>query len=162
MMGGQTVRARRALLPTGHARDLIDGYRVSCIDQGTPMLLVDCRGRNPDLNALLQVRRQVGYLMGLGDVRTLNSPRLVMVLGLEEAGSAAPLCRLAGIADRPDPVMEGVGGEEAGAVGDSANVRESIIGIWIARNAPAAECLRIRSVPDDLEYRVSLAGPRSG
>lgn len=156
---------RKALLPTGQARDLIDGYRVSCIDQGTPLLMVDCRSADAaqlDLVALVKLRRQVGYLMGLGDVRTAGRPTLAVVLSLGPADADTPACRVAGVADRQKPALVAVDADIAGAIARSAALKESIVGIWVARNTPAATAIQVHSVPDSTDYVFPLSMPGSG
>lgn len=86
-----------ALLPTGNARDLVDGLWVTCIDGGVPLVLL-CASTlatqgltvspsyprqivcGQDLvDRLDRIRLQAGYLMNLGDVSAREVPRLVVV-----------------------------------------------------------------------------------
>ncbi|MBB4788270.1 4-oxalomesaconate tautomerase [Streptomyces rapamycinicus] len=81
------------LLPTGHARDLIDGTPVTCVDNGMPTVLIaasalDVTGyedpeeleANAALGARLQeIRRAAGRLMGLGDVSATTVPKLSLL-----------------------------------------------------------------------------------
>ncbi|WP_262701079.1 MULTISPECIES: 4-oxalomesaconate tautomerase [Streptomyces] len=81
------------LLPTGHARDLIDGTPVTCVDNGMPTVLIaasalDVTGyedpeeleANAALGARLQeIRREAGRLMGLGDVSATTVPKLSLL-----------------------------------------------------------------------------------
>ena len=82
-----------SLLPTGHTSDLIEGIRVTCIDNGMPMVLIPAEsvGRtgyegvaqlnaDTDLKARLEVLRQAaGPLMGLGDVSEAVIPKLSLI-----------------------------------------------------------------------------------
>ncbi|MFD8336174.1 4-oxalomesaconate tautomerase [Streptomyces solisilvae] len=81
------------LLPTGHARDLIDGTPVTCVDNGMPTVLIAASALNvtgyedpgeleadASLGARLQeIRRAAGRLMGLGDVSATTVPKLSLL-----------------------------------------------------------------------------------
>lgn len=89
------------LLPTGRAVDVIEGVAVSCVDAAVPMAIVDASvfgltGResaeeinaNPELLAHVErVRCAAGRAMGLGDVATLEMPKLVTVSSPRFGGS---------------------------------------------------------------------------
>jgi 4-oxalomesaconate tautomerase len=100
-----------ALLPTGNARDEVDvrgagALRVTCIDNGMPMVLMRAAdlGRTgyesvADLNAdaelkmrLEALRLHCGKLMGLGDVKTKNHPKMCLVAAPTRGGSIATRC----------------------------------------------------------------------
>ena len=82
-----------ALLPTGSARDVIDGVEVTCIDNGMPVVLINaqelgCSGyESPaqlDVNASLKqrlesIRLQAGGRMNLGDVSQRNVPKMCLI-----------------------------------------------------------------------------------
>lgn len=82
-----------ALLPTGSARDVIDGVEVTCIDNGMPVVLINaqelgCSGyESPaqlDVNASLKqrlesIRLQAGRRMNLGDVSQRNVPKMCLI-----------------------------------------------------------------------------------
>ena len=82
-----------ALLPTGHARDVVDGIDVTCIDNGMPVVLLraadlGCSGYEPpaelEANAALKakieaVRLACGPLMRLGDVSAKNVPKMCLI-----------------------------------------------------------------------------------
>jgi 4-oxalomesaconate tautomerase len=82
-----------ALLPTGNARDEIDGIAVTCIDNGMPVVLLRARdlGRtgvesldrlnaDTELKARLEsIRLQAGPLMNLGDVAKQTVPKMTLV-----------------------------------------------------------------------------------
>lgn len=82
-----------ALLPTGNARDTIQGIEVSCIDNGMPVVLMlaedlGCTGKesptelegNEQLTRQLEsMRLEVGELMGLGDVSDMTVPKMCLV-----------------------------------------------------------------------------------
>lgn len=81
------------LLPTGSARDVIDGVEVTCIDNGMPVVLINaqelgCSGyESPaqlDVNASLKqrlesIRLQAGGRMNLGDVSQRNVPKMCLI-----------------------------------------------------------------------------------
>jgi 4-oxalomesaconate tautomerase len=82
-----------ALLPTGNTSDVIEGVRVTCIDNGMPVVLipaisVDRTGyesvaelnADADLKARLEIlRKAAGQLMRLGDVSEAVIPKLSLV-----------------------------------------------------------------------------------
>ena len=82
-----------ALLPTGHAADVIDGVRVTCIDNGMPVVCVRAADLGVDghedpleLEANADLVRRVeslrlaaGRLMNLGDVTTSTIPKVSLL-----------------------------------------------------------------------------------
>ncbi|MGI4799154.1 MAG: 4-oxalomesaconate tautomerase [Janthinobacterium lividum] len=82
-----------ALLPTGRARDIVDGIAVTCIDNGMPVVLLravdlGCSGyESPaelEANSMLKakvetVRLACGPLMRLGDVSAKNVPKMCLI-----------------------------------------------------------------------------------
>lgn len=81
------------MLPTGNACDVIDGVRVTCIDNGMPVVMLraedfgligtetpDELNQNEDLKARLEsIRLQVGPMMNLGDVSARAVPKMCLV-----------------------------------------------------------------------------------
>ncbi|EJN24427.1 MULTISPECIES: 4-oxalomesaconate tautomerase [Pseudomonas] len=90
-----------ALLPTGNARDLIDGIEVTCVDNGMPVVLIraqelGCSGyESPaqlDADASLKqrlesIRLQAGPRMNLGDVRLRNVPKMCLIAPPQVGGA---------------------------------------------------------------------------
>ncbi|RON96615.1 4-oxalomesaconate tautomerase [Pseudomonas fluorescens] len=90
-----------ALLPTGNARDVIDGVEVTCIDNGMPVVLInaqelDCSGyESPaqlDVNASLKqrlesIRLQAGRRMNLDDVSQRNVPKMCLIAPPQVGGA---------------------------------------------------------------------------
>ncbi|MBA4351950.1 MAG: 4-oxalomesaconate tautomerase [Rhodobacter sp.] len=82
-----------SLLPTGRARDVIDGVDCTLIDNGMPVVILRATdfgltGRETcdQIEAMDQVkvrieciRRQAGALMGLGDVSEASVPKMTLV-----------------------------------------------------------------------------------
>ncbi len=82
-----------ALLPTGNVVDEFDGVRVTCVDNGMPVVAMraDAMGisgteapevldRNDGLKkALESIRLKVGPAMGLGDVASKSVPKMCLV-----------------------------------------------------------------------------------
>jgi 4-oxalomesaconate tautomerase len=82
-----------ALLPTGEARERIDGVEVTCIDNGMPVVLMRAAdlgatgSETPaelDADAALKariesIRLQAGQRMGLGDVSAKVVPKMTLV-----------------------------------------------------------------------------------
>ena len=92
-----------ALLPTGHTSDVVEGIRVTCIDNGMPVVIIPAAsvGRtgyesvaqlnaDTDLKARLEVlRRAAGPLMGLGDVSEAVIPKLCLIAPPKNGGSVS-------------------------------------------------------------------------
>ncbi len=92
-----------ALLPTGSARDTVDGLEVTCIDNGMPVIIVRAAdlgvsgGERPaDLEANEAVRARVerlrlalGPRMNLGDVARKTVPKVCLVSAPRRGGSIA-------------------------------------------------------------------------
>lgn len=90
-----------AMLPTGNARDVIDGVEVTCIDNGMPVVLINaqelgCSGyESPaqlDVNASLKqrlesIRLEAGQRMNLGDVSQRNVPKMCLIAPPQVGGA---------------------------------------------------------------------------
>jgi len=90
-----------ALLPTGHADDVIDGIEVTCIDNGMPVVVMRARDvgvtgyescaeleANTALRARVEsIRLQAGPMMGLGDVTEATVPKMTLVAPPRDGGS---------------------------------------------------------------------------
>jgi 4-oxalomesaconate tautomerase len=89
------------LLPTGHARDVIDGINVTCIDNGMPLVLLEAIGvgrtgletvdqLNADVELKVRLERlriACGHAMGLGDVTAKNYPKMTLIAPPRDGGS---------------------------------------------------------------------------
>jgi 4-oxalomesaconate tautomerase len=92
-----------ALLPTGHAQDIIGGIPVTCIDNGMPVVVLEarhvgCTGyESPEaLNADARVKARIeairlaaGPLMNLGDVATRVVPKMTLIAPPRDGGTVA-------------------------------------------------------------------------
>lgn len=90
-----------SLLPTGNVTDTIDGVRVSCVDNGMPVVVLaaaelgvtgyeepDELETNFDLGERLEgIRLRAGKLMGLGDVTEAAVPKLTLVAPPRSGGT---------------------------------------------------------------------------
>ncbi len=90
-----------ALLPTGHAQDLIDGIPVTCIDNGMPVVVIEAAslGRtgyespeqlnaDTELKARLEVIRAIaGERMNLGDCSGRVVPKMTLIAPAREGGA---------------------------------------------------------------------------
>jgi 4-oxalomesaconate tautomerase len=95
-----------SMLPTGNVVDTIDGVRVTCIDNGMPMVLFDAKdvGRTghetvDQLNAdaelkarLERLRFAAGHAMGLGDVTKKNYPKMCLLTPPTNGGTIGTRC----------------------------------------------------------------------
>ena len=93
--------ATGSLLPTGNARDVIDGIEVTCVDNGMPVVVARASdfgltGAEPaeDLakdaalaNRVQALRLAAGKLMGLGDVAGLSVPKTTLVSAPRDGGT---------------------------------------------------------------------------
>lgn len=82
-----------ALLPTGNVVDTVNGFNVTCIDNGMPVVLIDAADfdlvgtespadleANEELKSCLeQIRLSAGQLMNLGDVTSKTVPKMCLV-----------------------------------------------------------------------------------
>ncbi|MGQ4385261.1 4-oxalomesaconate tautomerase [Streptomyces sp. SAS_270] len=90
-----------ALLPTGNARDEVDGVPVTCVDNGMPTVLIaaaslkvtgyekpkDLEGDLALADRLHGIRLRAGRLMGLGDVSDTTVPKLTLLAAPREGGA---------------------------------------------------------------------------
>ena len=90
-----------ALLPTGRAVDVVNGVRVTCIDNGMPVVVMraDQMGRtgyetrealddDAELKARVEaIRLAVGPMMNLGDVTEKTVPKMILVAPPREGGA---------------------------------------------------------------------------
>ena len=104
------------LLPTGHARDIVDGIEVTCIDNGMPVVVaraidLGIAGSEPHaelaadqrLAARVQaVRLAAGKLMGLGDVSGATVPKATLISPPRDGGT---ICARTFIPVRPHPAI---------------------------------------------------------
>jgi 4-oxalomesaconate tautomerase len=89
------------LLPTGNTSDVVEGIRVTCIDNGMPVVIVPAvsLGRtgyesvselnaDADLKVRLELlRKAAGRLMGLGDVSEAVIPKLSLIASPRNGGN---------------------------------------------------------------------------
>ena len=89
-----------ALLPTGHAKDVINGIEVTCIDNGMPIVIMRASDfglvgneskETLEANVTLrqeveEIRLQAGHLMNLGDVNQQTIPKMCLVSPPENGG----------------------------------------------------------------------------
>jgi len=92
-----------SLLPTGNARDEVDGIEVTCIDNGMPVVLLraadfDLSGdetpaqleKNATLKARIEaIRLALGPRMNLGDVAKKTVPKMCLVSAPRNGGTIA-------------------------------------------------------------------------
>ncbi|WP_069814254.1 4-oxalomesaconate tautomerase [Streptomyces sp. TP-A0874] len=91
------------LLPTGAARDVIDGAEATCVDNGMPVVVLpaaqfgllgyesptELEGDTGLRQRLERIRLRAGELMGLGDVTEATVPKLTLVAPAREGGTIA-------------------------------------------------------------------------
>lgn len=89
-----------ALLPTGQAKDVINGIEVTCIDNGMPIVIMRAsdfglvgneskevlEGNDSLKEKIEEIRLQAGHLMNLGDVSQQTIPKMCLVSPPENGG----------------------------------------------------------------------------
>jgi 4-oxalomesaconate tautomerase len=92
-----------ALLPTGHARDVVQGVEVTCIDNGMPVVVIRAAdlgktGYEPPealesdtaLKARVEaIRLAVGPMMNLGDVAKKTVPKMCLIAPPQHGGAVS-------------------------------------------------------------------------
>jgi 4-oxalomesaconate tautomerase len=92
-----------ALLPTGHAVDVVEGVRVTCIDNGMPVVCLKAADvgltgyetpaeieANDAVKAKVEaIRLAVGPLMNLGDVARKTVPKMSLLASAQHGGVVA-------------------------------------------------------------------------
>jgi 4-oxalomesaconate tautomerase len=157
-----------ALLPTGAASDVVDGVRVTCIDNGMPVVLIRAEdlgatGYEPpsdlDTDAALKVRierirREAGRLMGLGDVSAKVVPKVTLIAPPRDGGAIHTRTFI------PKVCHEAIGVLGAVSVA-SACVLEGSVAAGIAAGAPdRVQDLSIEHPSGELTVRLTHgAGP---
>jgi 4-oxalomesaconate tautomerase len=92
-----------ALLPTGRAVDVVNGVRITCIDNGMPVVVMrasdldrtgyesrDALDKDTELKARIEaIRLLAGPMMRLGDVATNTVPKMILVSPPRDGGAIA-------------------------------------------------------------------------
>jgi len=92
-----------SLLPTGNVVDVIEGYRVTCIDNGMPVVCLDAaefgltgEETPAEIEADASVKAQIeavrlaaGPLMNLGDVTNATVPKMSLLSPAREGGAVS-------------------------------------------------------------------------
>ena len=90
-----------SLLPTGNTSNIVEGIRVTCLDNGMPVVLIPAAAldrtgyesvaelnADSDLKTRLEIlRKAAGQLMGLGDVSEQVIPKLSLIACPKNGGS---------------------------------------------------------------------------
>ncbi|MGW5640554.1 4-oxalomesaconate tautomerase [Streptomyces sp. NPDC003832] len=157
------------LLPTGRARDEIDGVPVTCVDNGMPTVLIEAAalkvtGYEPpaDLeedaalaDRLRRIRLKAGRLMGLGDVSGATVPKLTLLAPPREGGAVTTRTF---IPVRCHPSIGVLGGASV-----AAGLRiEGSVAEGIARVHPESDRIRIEHPSGFLDIESSLGVTADG
>ena len=103
-----------ALLPTGRAKDVVEGVEVTCIDNGMPVVVLRAADfgvlgdetpeeleANTELKARVEaIRLAVGPLMNLGDVSKKTVPKMTLVSPARHGGLIGTLMAIAWVSWR--------------------------------------------------------------
>jgi 4-oxalomesaconate tautomerase len=88
------------LLPTGHASDVVEGVRVTCVDNGMPVVCVkaddlglsgyedplEIEANNEVCQKVEEIRLAAGHLMNLGDVTNKTVPKVSVLAPAKNGG----------------------------------------------------------------------------
>lgn len=88
------------LLPTGHTSDVIEGVRVTCVDNGMPVVCVkaddlgltgyedplEIEANNEVCEKVEEIRLAAGHLMNLGDVTNKTVPKVSVLAPAKNGG----------------------------------------------------------------------------
>ncbi len=155
-----------ALLPTGNARDEVEGLQITCIDNGMPVVLVnaDSLGLQGDespvvLEANAELRQRierlrlaVGPLMNLGDVSKKTVPKVSIVSAPRAGGT---LCTRTFI---PHRVHEAIGVLGAVSVATAAAIPGSVVAdILKSPLAPGEHRLEVEHPSGSFAVELTLA-----
>lgn len=141
-----------SLLPTGNVVDEVNGVRVTCIDNGMPVVCLDATQfgitgyespaeleANDDLRARVEaVRLAVGDMMNLGDVTTKTVPKMSLLAQAQDGGLVSTRTFI------PHRVHESIGVLGAVSVATACMLPGSV----------ANEIARLSDVGDSLEVDV--------
>ncbi len=155
-----------ALLPTGRARDVIDGVPVTCIDNGMPVLLVAAASlgatgyESPgelDADAALKsriesIRLEAGPLMGLGDVRNKVVPKVTLVAPALDGGAVHTRTFI------PKVCHEAIGVLGAVSVATACLLEGSVAAAFVARSDARVRDLSIEHPSGEFTVRLELGG----
>ncbi|MGV9559662.1 4-oxalomesaconate tautomerase [Streptomyces sp. NPDC003522] len=159
----------RPLLPTGSAREEIEGVQVTCVDNGMPTVLIaatslEVTGHEPpaELEAdrdlagrLHRIRLEAGRRMGLGDVTGTTVPKLTL-LAPPRAGGAVTTRTFIPVRCHPSIGV-------LGAAGVAAGLRvEGGVGAGLARVASGSDRIRIEHPTGFLDVDSSLGTTPEG
>ncbi|MCD9877877.1 4-oxalomesaconate tautomerase [Streptomyces guryensis] len=157
------------LLPTGKARDDIDGTPVTCVDNGMPTVLIaaSClkvtgyespKDLEEDVvlaDRLREIRLGAGRLMGLGDVSDATVPKLTLLARPRDGGAISTRTFI--------PVRCHTSIGVLGAASVAAGLRiEGGVGAELARLDAGSERIRIEHPTGFLDIESSLATARDG
>ncbi len=123
-----------ALLPTGNASDQIDGVRVTCIDNGMPVVLLAASDfsktgyelpadleADPELKSRVEsIRLQAGTMINLGDVRQTTVPKMSLIAAPRDGGTVATRTFI------PHRVHQSIGVLGAASVAAACRIPDSV------------------------------------
>lgn len=154
-----------ALLPTGNVTDLVDGVRVTCVDNGMPSVLLAASdlgvtGRESpqeleddvELNRRLAgIRLEAALLMGMGDVSQTTVPKMVLLSAPTNGGVIATRSFL------PVKVHTSIG--VLGALTVAAGISiPGAVGSDLASIPPAGEQFRIEHPTGHFDVVIEMDG----
>ncbi len=153
------------LLPTGRLVDEIDGLRVTCVDNGMPVVVayatdfgltgyepVEQLAADERLRDRVQsLRLRAGELMGLGDVRDASVPKTTLVAPPADGGT---VCTRTFIPLRPHASIGVLGAVSV----ITAVLLEGAVGHDVARIAPGDTRMDVEHPTGHLEVEVEVDG----
>ena len=123
-----------ALFPTGNFTDIVNGFKVTMVDNGMPVVMIDARSlglqgdesiedleANAELKKTIEaLRLAVGPLMNLGDVKDKTVPKMTIVSPPKMGGILNTRSFI------PHRVHDAVGVLAAASVATAANIPGSV------------------------------------
>jgi 4-oxalomesaconate tautomerase len=158
-----------ALLPTGNARDVIDGVAVTCIDNGMPVVIMKAADLQVsgyeapqalDADAALKarverIRLQAGPLMGLGDVTNKVVPKMSLVAPAIDGGALHTRTFI------PKRCHDAIGVLGAVSVASACVLEGSVAADFVPRSGERQRDLSIEHPSGEFTVRLAL-GERPG
>ncbi|WP_097223310.1 MULTISPECIES: 4-oxalomesaconate tautomerase [unclassified Streptomyces] len=157
------------LLPTGQARDDIDGVPVTCVDNGMPTVLIaasslgvtgyeapaDLEENTTLTDRLHALRLKAGRLMGLGDVSNTTVPKLTLLAPPRHGGTVSTRTFI------PARCHTSIG--VLGAAGVAAGLRiEGSVGADLARPPAGSDRVRIEHPTGHLDIESGIGTDAGG
>lgn len=154
-----------ALLPTGRARDELDGIEATLIDNGMPVVVMRAAdlGKSgyespADLDAdknfkarLERIRILAGARMGLGDVRSKVVPKITLIAPPQDGGDLTTRTFI------PHTCHPAIGVLGAVTVGTACVLPDSVASEIVSEREGAVNCLSVEHPSGEFSLQIEVA-----